>query len=86
MAAATAGHPAKDRGHPPHDPPSRRPEEVIRMSQDMKTLDVEWSAEWDNEAGPGWDWFVSVPGREPIMGLDEDLARRIVADHNAALK
>jgi hypothetical protein len=45
-------------------------------------LSAPWSAHYDNEAGPGWDWFVSIPGGEPIMGLSQALAGRIVADHN----
>jgi len=45
-------------------------------------MDEEWSVSYDNEAGPGWDWCVIIPGHEPIMGLDEALARRIVDDHN----
>lgn len=48
-------------------------------------MDAEWKALWDNEAGPGWDWFISIPGKEPIMGLDEETARRIAADHNVNL-
>lgn len=49
-------------------------------------MDREWAVLWDNEAGPGWDWCVIIPGLEPIMGLSEELARRIVNDHNVLLK
>lgn len=45
-------------------------------------LDRKWMAMRDNEAGPGWDWVVIVPGKENITNLDEPTARRIVEDHN----
>lgn len=49
-------------------------------------MDQEWHVFWDNEAGPGWDWCVQIPGKENIMGLDEATADRIVRDHNEVLR
>lgn len=46
-------------------------------------LDREWAISFDNEAGPGWDYVVVIPGYENIMGLAKEVAERIVDDHNA---
>lgn len=46
-------------------------------------LDQEWSISFDDEAGPGWDYIVVIPGYENIMGLAKEVAERIVDDHNA---
>lgn len=48
-------------------------------------MDREWRVFWDNEAGPGWDWCIEIPGKENIMGLDEETARRVAEDHNVRL-
>lgn len=45
-------------------------------------LNEEWSISFDNEAGPGWDYIVVIPGYENIFGLPKELAERIVDDHN----
>ena len=49
-------------------------------------LQQPWSAHYDNEAGPDWDWFISIPGGEPIMGMPEALAKHIVDVHNEKLE
>ena len=49
-------------------------------------IEARWEVLQDNEAGPGWDWMVIVPGKENIVDLDEETARRIAADHNRCLK
>ena len=49
-------------------------------------MDMEWIVLQDNEAGPGWDWMVIVPGKENVTNLDEETARRIAADHNRLLR
>lgn len=50
-----------------------------------ETLNKPWSVLHDNEAGPGWDWCVVVPGHENITGLSKDIAYRVAGDHNWAL-
>ena len=52
----------------------------------MGVLDREWSIMRDHECGPGWDWLVVVPGKENIVNLDEETARRVADDHNRVLQ
>jgi hypothetical protein len=50
-----------------------------------RASDLPWEVFEDNEAGPGWEWCIAIPGGQRIMGLREEIAYRIVGDHNARL-